>query len=220
MRFHEADRTSLFLFWLFAAVMLGLIQFAFRRAKIHGVSRLPFTIYFLGLVALVGSGLMRAHLLPLLPLAFAVTLLFGIILAMSTVGERFASAFSLSALIGFQAFRIPLELILHHWAQIGTVPPTMTWTGQNWDVVSGIVCLLCAPFVNRARALAWFAQVVGFGLLLNVLRVVVMSSPLPFAWPLENPLQLALYLPYALIIPLFVFPAWTIHLIIFRKLKT
>jgi hypothetical protein len=52
----------------------------------------------------------------------------------------------------------------------------------------------------------------------NVLRVVVLSSPFPFAWPLANPLQLALYFPYVLIAPLFVGAALAGHLVAFRAL--
>ena len=43
---------------------------------------------------------------------------------------------------------------------------------------------------------------IGFALLANVARVVVMSSPLPFAWGVEPPLQLGMHLPYALIVPI------------------
>ena len=59
-----------------------------------------------------------------------------------------------------------------------------------------------APLSNRYPRLAWLANVVGFALLLNVIRVAVMTSPLPFAWDVQPRLRLAAHLPYAFIIPL------------------
>ncbi len=67
--------------------------------------------------------------------------------------------------------------------------------------------------------MAWIAQLVGVVLLANVMRVVVMSSPLPFAWQVEPPLRLIEELPYALIGPLFVAPAVAAHVIAIRQLS-
>jgi hypothetical protein len=142
----------------------------------------------------------------------------AVFIAVSDAGKKVSQYFSLTALIGFQAFRLPLELILHQWAEIETIPSTMTWTGQNWDILAGIVSLLAIPFLKKSKRLAWAVQIIGFVLLLNFLRVVMMSSPLPFAWELDIPLQLIQYFPYCLIGPLMVGPAMAVHLITFRAL--
>jgi hypothetical protein len=145
-------------------------------------------------------------------------LIVSLLICFSKLGANISNGFSLAFLIGLQAFRLPLELILHHWADLGTVPETMTWTGQNLDIITGIISLLTIPFLNKSKILAWGVQLIGFVLLLNVLRVVVMSSPLPFSWKLEKPLLLIAYFPFALIAPLFVGTALTFHLLAFRKL--
>src|SRR5258708_6471905 len=75
-----------------------------------------------------------------------------------------------------------------------------------------------AVFAPRSRALAWGANAVGFTLLLNVMRVAVLSSPLPFAWPLARPLLLAAHLPYALIVPICVAGALGGHVVLTRAL--
>lgn len=135
------------------------------------------------------------------------------------MSEILFSLFSFLMFLGtLQVFRIPLELLLHHWSSIGTIPVTMTWTGQNWDILSGIAAVIIFPIANRYRKAVWLFQAFGFVLLINLLRVVVMSSPLPFAWPLLNPLQLVMYFPYALIAPLFVSSTLFGHLVLFRKL--
>jgi hypothetical protein len=52
---------------------------------------------------------------------------------------------------------------------------------------------------QSAPWIAWAANLIGFLLLLNVIRVAILSSPLPFAWNVQPPLLLALHLPYAYI---------------------
>lgn len=219
MTFTPADSTSLTLFVLFCAVMAALICFAVWKTG-YAVKKflLVFTGYMILFSAMAGSGLTLKYAVPFVPLLFASVMIGALAFGLSEYGRHIAGRFSYAVLIGFQSFRLLLELILHQWAAIGTVPPTMTWTGENLDILTGIVSLVAIPLVNRWRWLAWFAQWVGFLLLLNVLRVVIMSSPFPFAWPLEQPLQLIGYLPYAWIGPLFVGAALAGHIIVFRKL--
>jgi hypothetical protein len=166
----------------------------------------------------VASGVLEAWPFPWVPLFLAACNLLGLGVALSPLGRRLALGLPLGALVGFQAFRLPLELVLHDWASTNTVPVTMTWTGANFDVVSGIVALAAAPFAHKSRAVPWIANVVGLGLLLNVGRVAILSSPLPFAWPLEHPLVLAFHLPYALIVPVCVAGALAGHILLTRRL--
>lgn len=178
------------------------------------------TFVWLGLIAAgVASGLMVTAPLPWLPLLFAASLGGSLVIALSRVGERLAQNLSLAALVAFQGFRLPLELILHAWGESGTIPMTMTWEGSNLDVITGVLALLCAPLAGRWRGAAWLANAVGLVLLVNVIRVVVLSSPLPFAWPDVSPrLQLGMYLPYALIAPVCVGGALAGHVVLTRAL--
>lgn len=168
--------------------------------------------------ALVASGQLWALPLHGLPLFFGGVLFVSVALGLSPLGGRMAGAVPLAALVAFQGFRLPLELVLHSWAQQGTIPGTMTWTGQNWDIVSGVVALVCAPFVARRRGLAWGANIVGFLLLLNVARVALLSAPLPFGWGQTPPLLVAFHLPYALIGPVCVGGAFFGHVVLTRAL--
>jgi hypothetical protein len=94
----------------------------------------------------------------------------------------------------------------------------MTWSGENWDIFSGIIAVMAAPFANRSRGIAWAANIIGSVLLLNVIRVAVLSSPLPFAWNVTPPLLLAFHLPYALIGPICVGGALVGHIVLTRAL--
>ena len=80
------------------------------------------------------------------------------------------------------------------------------------------VALLAAPFATRRRGIAWGANVVGLLLLLNVMRVAILSSPFPFGWGQQPPLLLAWHLPYALIGPECVGGALFGHLVLTRAL--
>lgn len=174
---------------------------------------------WLGVFSLfVNAQIMDARPFPLVPITFAVINVAALAFALSSSGRRLASHLPLAALVGFQAFRLPLELVLHAWSEQGTIPQTMTWTGANPDIVSGMVALMLAPFAAR-RSVAWTVNVVGFVLLVNVARVAMMSSPLPFAWHEVQPkLTLIAHLPYALIGPVCVAGALAGHVILTRRL--
>ena len=155
---------------------------------------------------------------PRVMMLFMLSNLISVGIALSPAGRRMSQGLPLAALVGFQAFRLPLELVLHSWATQGTIPETMTWTGQNLDIITGIAALFAAPFANRFRAAAWVFNFIGIALLINVARVAVLSSPLPFAWPLQRKLLLILHLPYAWIVPVCVGGALAGHIILTRAL--
>lgn len=217
--FNPADLFSLSLFSCFAVMMFFIILKTFRNTHQSLTVIVRFNFFIILFSALVFFGIVREHIMPLVPILFASTMLLTIVFALSQAGAKMANQLSFTALLGFQAFRLPLELILHHWAKLKTIPETMTWTGQNYDLITGIIALVALPALKRSLPLVWFVQITGFVLLLNVIRVALLSSPLPFAWSLDIPLQLILYFPYALIVPLFVAPALFCHLLVFRKLR-
>ena len=66
--------------------------------------------------------------------------------------------------------------------------------------------------------MAWVANLVGFALLLNVMRVAVLAAPVPFGWGQQPPLLLAFHLPYALIGPVCVGGALFGHIVLTRAL--
>lgn len=148
---------------------------------------------------------------------FGLSMSGAIALGASPVGGWLATALPLRALVVFQGFRLPLEVVLHWWVQDGTIPETMTWSGANLDIISGIVALAAAPWAER-RAVAWTVNVVGLVLLANVARVALLSLPVPFGWDVSPPLMLAMYLPYAWIVPICVGGALCGHIVLTRAL--
>ena len=189
-----------------------------RRPRVVALAAIATTAWLGGLSLLVGSGTLLRMPLAGLPFFFGAILLVSTAVGLSPLGGRLATTLPLTALVGFQAFRLPLELVLHAWGEQGTIPISMTWRGQNWDILTGLIALATFPFAARSRTLAWVVNLVGAGLLLNVMRVAVMSSPLPFAWGVTPPLLLALNLPYALIGPVCVGGALIGHIVLTRAL--
>ncbi len=224
MDFHPASTGSVLAFRAIVAVVVMAFLWAvlrtYGRGRVFVTAFAILTVWLGALTVLVAGGKMTSLPLNGLPFFFGPILIICSAAALSPFGGRLATNVPLAALVGFQAFRLPLELVLHEWAAQGTIPESMTWTGQNWDIVSGITALVCAPLAARHPTAATIANVVGFALLLNVMRVAVMSSPVPFGWGQQPPLLLAFHLPYALIGPVCVGGALFGHLVLTRALWT
>jgi hypothetical protein len=148
--------------------------------------------------------------------------LVAVIFAFSRAGTRLVVGLPVAALVGFQAFRFPLELVLHRWYVEGVIPLQMTYEGLNYDIVSGILGLFLGLSMWRrspSRPLVWLFNLVGFALLINVASIAVLSSPVPFrAFMNEPTLLLVFHAPYGWIVPMCVAPALAGHLLVFRWL--
>jgi hypothetical protein len=198
-----------------AQTNIGQSAFAVRRAAIFG---LGFALWIFLFSQIVQSGWLEESPVPRLMIALGVINLVTILCAFSKIGGWLSAGVPLTALVAFQGFRFPLELVLHEWVAQGVIPESMTWTGSNWDIISGFLAIAAAFFVKKNRTIAWVANFIGFALLMNVIRVAIMSSPLPFAWQVNPPLQLAFHLPYALIVPVCVGGALVGHIVLTRAL--
>jgi hypothetical protein len=224
--FQSASSSSLAAFVAICAAVVvafvGAVGHSARRDSASPWRRIALTTFGLTgwlaiLSSMVASGWLAADLARRIPIFMAATILVVVAAGVSRVGRWLASA-PITALVLFQAFRLPLELVLHAWVRQGVIPETMTWTGANWDIVTGVFAILLAPLSRRGGAAPWIFNAIGFAMLLNVMRVATLSSPLPFAWPVEPKLALVLHLPYALIIPICVGGALLGHIALTRAL--
>ena len=175
-------------------------------------------LYCMAIAWLVNSGLFERSFIPYGPLFLIGSVSMAATIGFTRIGKGIARDVSIAWLVLFQAFRLPLELVLHDWYRSGTIPETMTWTGSNWDIVTGVLACLTFAFVNQHRWLAWSFNIVGIALLMNVGRVAILSSPVPFGWRVDPPLELILYLPYAYIVPICVGGAALGHVVLTRQL--
>lgn len=151
-----------------------------------------------------------------------------VLLARSRFGPLLAAS-PLWILVGMQAFRLPLELVMHQAALEGTMPAQMTFgsvrgdSGLNYDIVTGITALVLAlglrfGRVPRAVVLAW--NVLGTLLLFVIVSVALLSTPL-FAYFGSAPERLntwILFAPFIWLPAVLVGSALLGHVLVFRAL--
>ncbi len=218
-------------FLFLVLLMAGLVARALARACPGGRARVlsiaVFVLAYLALPAgLAGSGALDRYDPPPPP---ALLLLLGlgvltVCVAMSSVGERVVAALPLAVLVGFQAFRVPVEWVLHRWHAEGIVPVQMTWSGLNLDVASGATAallgalLLRRPRLPRPLVFAW--NLLGLGLLVNIVGVAVLSTPTALrAFPDGPPNLLPSTFPFVWLPCFLVQLALFGHVIVFRRLR-
>ena len=229
MLFTEADSGSKFEFlavvaWV-AFSILCAAWVSLKKSKMDPTPTLLKTgatllVWLILFSSYVSSGLMETHPLPFLPLYFIASMAGAIGFTFSPIGTLISEMLSIRQLIFFQAFRFPLELILHSWVSQGTIPETMTWTGKNLDILTGIFALILAITGVQSKKVAWVFNGLGLVLLANVARVAIFSSPVAFGWGVTPPLQLVFHLPYAWIVPFCVGGALAGHLVLTRALRS
>ncbi len=210
---------SLTAFVLIVAFVIAGFVTAATRASSAGAGRgLAGAGAWLALTAAFPLGGLLAPDGPLPPQAFMALLMAATLgVAFSPLGRGIAGTVPLWILVGFQGFRLPLELVLHDWAAHGIAPPQMTWTGQNFDIAAGIAALVFAPLVRAKPALAWIPTLVGLGLLVNILRIVATSLPGPMQL-FPDPLLLPWRFPHVWIGSVCVVGAMIGHLVALRAL--
>jgi hypothetical protein len=116
------------------------------------------------------------------PFVFMLFAVFAIsaAIAFSPLGKRLAHGVPLAALVAFQSFRLPLELVMHRAAEEGVMPEQMSYSGWNYDILTGASALVVAMALQRGAPLglarAW--NVMGALLLANILIIAMVSTPL------------------------------------------
>lgn len=171
---------------------------------------------------LAASGLLGNWALrpPPMLLLLTGTLIGTVVLAFSPFGTRLLNGLSLAALVGYQAFRIPVVLALLFWQ--GALPIQLTIEGRNWDLVSGLAAVIVAVLAARHTLPRWglaLWNLLGLGLLINIVVLALLSAPLPFRLFTNEPANTIIAtLPY-IWLPAFLVPAALFgHLLVFRHL--
>jgi hypothetical protein len=152
----------------------------------------------------------------------AIIAVLTVTITLAAPGARIVAAVGLPALVGFQTFRIPVEWLLHRLYQEGVVPVQMTYSGRNFDIVTGVTAAALAVWLLRGRppkgiVLAW--NVLGLALLANIVTIAVLSTPVPFRQFLEGPANtLPSRVPYVWLPTFLVQMALAGHVLVFRRL--
>lgn len=209
----------------FVALVLtvaGVIVVLVRRAGAPvapvaiGLAAYLTTFYVLGVSGLLADATPPRPLLVLVP-ALAASLWFAL---RSHPGEALVARAPMAALVGLHVFRVPLELMMHAWAQEGALPLQMTFAGLNWDIVTGVGALLLLPFAARSRIGVLLWNIGGLALLINIVTVAITSLPGPLRlFTNDPPNLLVMRAPYIWLPTFLVQVAFAGHILVFRALR-
>jgi hypothetical protein len=146
----------------------------------------------------------------------------SLILAFGRVGTRIAQHIPLWALVAIQGFRLPLELAMHALVAQGIMPIQMSYSGRNFDIVTGATAIVVAILVKMGlggRRLVTVWNVLGLALLVNVVSVAIASMPLLRLFGDDHVVTFVTYPPFVWLPAVMVLAALAGHLVIFRALR-
>jgi hypothetical protein len=176
------------------------------------------------LTALVAaSGILRRF--DTTPPPFAIFVLtvvvIGVAVPCSSLGTLLVRGLPLWALVGFQVFRFPLELVMHRAYVEGVMPAQMSYSGLNYDILTGISAGILGLWLRRRAVPRWIVaawNVVGFALLVNVVTIAILSAPV-FAWFGRDRLNVFVTYPPFVWLPAILVPAALMgHILVWRWL--
>ena len=159
---------------------------------------------------------------PTMPILIVATFAVVAGVVRSEAGRRIAAGAPLALLVGVQAFRLPLEMLMHRAYEEGIMPVQMSYSGLNFDIVTGLSALLLAPLVAAGRAPAWLVRawnLLGIALLTNILTVALLSAPTPLRVFHNEPANVwVTRAPWVWLVTILVAMAMLGHAVIWRRL--
>lgn len=225
MEFPIFDAATLSLVFI-VAVVVGLflrgVYAAGLRTAIAAAAVAAWMAYS-GILAAKGMLLDTAAMPPRMVLILVPGLLLVFFTAFSGFGARLAKHLGYASLIGFHAFRLPLEGVLWWFHHQGRLPIQMTFEGRNFDILTGIAAIVAAVLAKRriaGRKTALAFNLAGLALLLNIVGVAILSLPGPLRLFHNEPANtLVLHFPYVWLPAILVMAALLGHLVLFRKIR-
>ena len=160
---------------------------------------------------------------PPVGILFVAIIVLGLVLGLSRVGERLALGLPLAVLVGVQGFRFPLELLMHRAYTEGVMPEQMSYSGWNFDIVTGITAIVVAGMLLAGRMPLWGVRLwnwLGFLLLINIVTIACVSAPTPFRMFLNEPANVWITrAPFVWLPSVLVLTAFLGHIVVFRRLR-
>jgi len=174
-----------------------------------------------GTAAAASAGMLSFTGPPTMFLVMGGTLGLALATGLSPAGRQLAVGLPLAALVGFQSFRIAVELLLHRAYEEGLMPVQMSYSGRNFDILSGITAVAMAVWIARGHpgrwaVLAW--NTLGLALLVNIVTVAMLSAPTPFRVFMNEPANLWITrAPWVWLPAVLVLSALIGHMLVYRR---
>lgn len=205
-------------------LVLKKTHYSSQKRKNIFLGTIAFTVFWLTLISILsikGFFLKFDTLPPRMLVVLLPPLIKILFLTFSGRMDHILSVTPPQWLLYIQAFRIPVELLLWMLLLSGAFPEHLTFEGRNWDVIAGIlspiVGYLC--FVKKKytvkTAILW--NLLGLGLLLNIVVMAVLTLPTPFQYykeGLSNEIVATfpvIFLPAVLVVGAYTFHAFSIR---------
>jgi hypothetical protein len=207
-------------------VARGLTQLS-ERPRFKLLVVLGLAAYLVVPAALSASGVLQNFeaFPPPLMLVLIPLLVLTSLAAFSPLGTRVADRYCYASLVALQGFRLPLELVMHHAAQVGVMPTIMSfeWAngGRNFDILTGVLALALWPALRAGklgRSAVWLWNLLGFGLLANILVIAIRATPTFLHFGPEQENTWVAYVPFVWLPSILVTTALGGQLVLFRKL--
>jgi hypothetical protein len=143
----------------------------------------------------------------------------SVAIAFSPYGTRLATGVPIALLIALQGFRLPLEVAMHAMYERGVMPVQMSYSGRNFDIITGVSAFLVAWLVAQGyggRLLITIWNLLGLALLVNVVTIAILSTP-RFRFFGDDHLNVWItYPPFVWLPAVMVVAALAGHLLVFR----
>jgi hypothetical protein len=111
---------------------------------------------------------------------------------------------------------------MHRAYEEGIMPVQMSYSGRNFDIVTGITAALLGAWLARGPVPGWVVgawNLLGLALLVNVVTVAILATPV-FRWFGDEHLNVwVTYPPFVWLPAVMVTAAWAGHLVIWRRLR-
>jgi hypothetical protein len=187
------------------------------------------TLAYVGILGALAAAGVFGHwdqMPPSMMPGFVLALVVTVLVARSSLGRSLADGLPLALLVGFQGFRVPVEIMLHRAAEQGVIGWQMSWSGLNFDVVSGIAGAGLGLWLWQRgedqpppRVLLWAYNLMGLALLTTIVTIAVLSMPTPFRAFDGPPNVFVASVPFVWLPTVMVMAALLGHLLLFRRLR-
>jgi hypothetical protein len=160
---------------------------------------------------------------PTMPAVLVAGFVLSFAFALSPTARRLATTLPLWLLVGFQAFRLPLELLMHRAYEEGVMPVQMSYSGLNFDIVTGATALVLGIVLAVRRVpLVWVRawNALGVLLLLNILSIAMLSAPTPVRAFMNEPANVWItWFPFVWLPAILVQAAVIGHVLVIHRLR-
>ncbi len=214
---------------MFLAFTLACVAMVFRVVWRYGfkpkASYILIPLWLIILTILGLSGVLKdfssfpPRMVSILIIPILVTLWFII----SSRSDEYVDRLPPAQVVKLQSFRIMVELFIW-WAFIDNLLPIqMTFEGRNFDILVGLTAPLVSWYFlkeNNLKPLAVLVwNVIGLGLLINIVTIAVLSMPTPLRYFQNDPANtLVAGFPWVLLPGCLVILAFGLHLLSIKQM--